>query len=114
MLGLDRTVENKCIANAKAIENVKCERALIHWNVVCTLLSCQFTEYIFCFNYCYFSVQVVEVNTSFDSEGTFEGDIEDDDDQSEQFSESIEQEVEQEHAYIVMEGPDHDEMGHAM
>ena len=60
------------------------------------------------------SAQVVEVNTSFDSEGAFDDDMEDDDDQSEQFSESIEQEVEQEHAYIVMEGPDHDEMGQAM
>ena len=56
----------------------------------------------------------MEVNTSFDSEGAFDDDMDDDDDQSEQFSESIEQEVEQEHAYIVMEGPDQDDLGSTM
>ena len=60
-------------------------------------------------------VEVVDtVNTSFDSEGAFDDDMDDDDDQSEQFSESIEQEVEQEHAYIVMEGPNQDELGSTM
>ncbi len=52
---------------------------------------------------------MIEVSTSFDSEGNYEEDDLDDDldpDQSESFSESIEQEVEQEHAYIVMETPD--------
>ena len=50
--------------------------------------------------------QIVEVSTSFDSEGAFDEDLEDDDEGDDQFSESVEQEVEQEHAYIVMEPPD--------
>ncbi len=100
----------KIISEAKNVAR-KCCAGLALFKLNSLFVNCKWLDLKFDFTFTvYFVFQVVEVNTSFDSEGAFDEDIDDDDDQSERFSESIEQEVEQEHAYIVMEGPDHHDL----